>query len=176
VVKIIFVFGAEIFSQNEFQENLKFDETIGIVYFPDTHLSYEYAKSIAKENDTSFIIKIDSLFKNFSDEIYSFSLGENTVHLTKIGKKIQTSLSTFGGNLEPLEDFLLKKTKIMSFLFQLTHTKWVFSIFLHFASKIFWPVFIFSIFYILFLSYKIKFLGIDLERKVEIYKLFFSNK
>lgn len=176
-MKLVFVCGTEVFFQNNLQEDIRFSQAIGILFFADIPLSQEYAKAVATENEAIFVIKIEDLFKKMKDNIYSFSLGDYTVHLTKIGKKIQSSLSHFPGRLPNLEEFLYETTDLTSWFFQISHTQWCLSVFLHFVSRVFWPTLIIMVLVILYLSYKIKILSIDLERKQAIYEIFFlGNK
>ena len=171
-MKLVFVSGLQILFNNELVSDIvDCKEQLCIIYFKNVELSYDYAGELAKNNNVCFFQDISIFFKNKQNDIYSFSFGEYTIHITKHNKNYDISFSPFQSNLESINAYILNNTKINDITWRFKNTSWNLNILLYIIDLLFWPIIFIITFIFGFLSYKIYYPNIDFNCKKLIYEM-----
>lgn len=173
---IIFILDTQIiYKNNKIDEADVPNSQFIVIYFQDIGLSYEYAKEFIKNRNVCFFSDISIFFIQSLDNLYSYSLGDYTIHISKNSKYINTTFSSFTCNCENLEEFLLKNTKLDSMFFRLCNSKLNFSIILHYINSYFFSILCLMLIFFIAISYTIYIPNVDFDRKKFFYNIFFTE-
>ena len=173
-MEVAFVFGVNLFYKNELVEELPNDKNFILVFFETVDFSYQNALCIIREhNNISALIDIKNFFLKLGDDMFSYGLGDGTIHITKNKNEIFVNFTSYQTNLDTLEDFI-KTFPIDSMFFQIRYSKLNLNILISHLNKLFWPIILINIFIFITLGFKLKQPEVDLENKKLLAKIIFD--
>jgi hypothetical protein len=163
-MRIIFVLGTSLVFENKHIDEISITGQVILIYFNDIELSKEYCHHLLSICEVICLFEIGIFFKNLQEESV-YTLGDYTIHIHKINKKIKTTFSSYNTNLVLLDDFIKANFPMRSIFFQLQNTEININILANQIARFFWGFIAIYAITAIFFSYNFYEELIDFPRK-----------